>query len=134
MNGLKYILSIEPITPHWLASKLNVSNSIIYRWMNGKNAIPKYRQREISKIFPYCPSAYVGKELNTSEILQIQASRLSKPFNSIQASQIKKTLLLKRIKLLFPLSNFKTEFDVDVFVDDVRCVLYEAVKNRNEQT
>jgi transcriptional regulator with XRE-family HTH domain len=67
MKGIAYILELEKWSVYDLAKEIGVSPSVLYRWLNGKKAIPHNRVEQLSRMFPIYPSQYIEAELSESD-------------------------------------------------------------------
>ena len=83
MIGLQYILELEEMTAAELSEKIGVSFSLVYRWLNGKKAIPKQRVIQIhSKVLPEYPEELIDKEITEADKTILTNIRLSRTATS----------------------------------------------------
>lgn len=81
MIGLEYIRKNNGDTVEALATKLNITKSLVSQWENGRKPIPAKRLTELSKIYGI-PEKYFSKELTKIEKLKIERKRLSDYYDS----------------------------------------------------
>ncbi len=81
MIGLEYIRKTNGDTINALATKMNITKSLISQWENGKKLIPQKRLEELSIIYNV-PEAMFQKELTKLEEMKIERKKLSDIYDS----------------------------------------------------
>ena len=81
MIGLEYIRKINGDTVETLATKLNITKSLVSQWENRRKPIPQKRLIELSKVYGI-PEKYFNKELTKADELTISHHKLSSDYDS----------------------------------------------------